>query len=172
MPRHKIPPLQLLESRSRKTPSGCVEWIGPKNRDGYGVFNSSVMGRTGAHRASWIIHYGKIPDGKWVLHSCHNPACVNPEHLKLGDHHANMKDRKLNGKYPSGEDHFSSVIPNDIAIAIWHDKRTCRVIAESYNVNRDVVQRIRQGQTYVEATGGGRSPFQRSKGQGSWVNRP
>jgi hypothetical protein len=54
-----------------------------------------------AHRASWILNVGPIPSGQWVLHNCpgtHNPACVNPEHLKLGDHSMNQIDRKLQGQ--------------------------------------------------------------------------
>lgn len=48
-----------------------------------------------AHRASWIIHKGPIPDGLWVLHCCpgkHIPFCVNPDHLYLGTDADNKRD--------------------------------------------------------------------------------
>jgi len=48
-----------------------------------------------AHRASWILHCGPIPEGKWVLHCCpgrHIPFCVNPDHLYLGDAADNARD--------------------------------------------------------------------------------
>jgi hypothetical protein len=45
-----------------------------------------------AHRLSYEIHYGKIPDGMLVLHSCDNKLCVNPSHLSCGDHSQNIKE--------------------------------------------------------------------------------
>lgn len=85
-----------------KTPC-CWLWTGyRKTADGYGSIGSG--GKNGqvikAHRVSWEIHNGAIPDGLHVLHNCPGgdmPACVNPNHLWLGDHDANMKDmwRKL-----------------------------------------------------------------------------
>ncbi len=154
-----------------ESPTGCWEWIGTKGREGYGVFAWS-KNRMSAHRYSWEWFNGReIPSGMMVLHSCNNPACVNPLHLRLGTHFDNMADRKLIGNYLRGEHHVRAVITDEQAIKIFNDKRTCRIIAEDYGVNRDVVHRIRTGETYASATGGGRSPFQGTKGKGSWINR-
>jgi hypothetical protein len=53
------------------------------------------MGRKkmGAHRASWIVTHGEIPPGRWVLHHCDNPPCINPAHLYLGGPADNVRDR-------------------------------------------------------------------------------
>jgi hypothetical protein len=80
---------------------GCWVWKGGKNKTGYGVFTFGKHGRTGAHRASWVFHFGPIPDGLWVLHRCDNPPCVNPAHLFLGDHDANMADKVAKGRSAS-----------------------------------------------------------------------
>lgn len=72
--------------------SGCWLWGGKPNREGYGY--SAIGGsRSLAHRASWVLHYGAIPKGFSVLHECDVRLCVNPDHLWLGDHTANMNDR-------------------------------------------------------------------------------
>lgn len=75
--------------------SGCWFWTGAISM-GYGVM--SVDGKsTRAHRLSWNLHRGKIPEGMFVCHKCDNPACVRPDHLFLGDQKANMSDCSQKG---------------------------------------------------------------------------
>lgn len=89
----------------RKT--GCWNWMLFRDRDGYGR-----DGAVRAHRAAWERKNGPIPDGMDVHHVCHNPSCVNPEHLALlppGDHMRLHKAGKpghsrLNGRWSMAHD--------------------------------------------------------------------
>ena len=80
--------------------TGCWLWDNGKEQK-YGQFKLKGV-RHGAHRISWLIHNGPIPDGLWVLHSCDTPGCVNPGHLFLGTNSDNMKDMGSKGRQPKG----------------------------------------------------------------------
>lgn len=71
----------------------CWLWTGQLNNkeSPYGAVYHGGK-RVKAHRISYIIHHGVIPDGKMILHSCDRHHCTNPNHLYAGDQFDNMKD--------------------------------------------------------------------------------
>lgn len=75
------------------SPDECWEWQGRTHPvTGYGslTFNSKQVY---AHRVAYELTNGKIPEGKNILHSCDNPKCCNPAHLRSGTQQENMEDR-------------------------------------------------------------------------------
>lgn len=88
-------------------PDECWEWQGGKTASGgYGKYGSHKQNIL-AHRFSWELTNGKIPDSLFVLHKCDNPGCVNPNHLFVGTQQDNVTDRelKMRGNQPKGEKH-------------------------------------------------------------------
>lgn len=79
---------------------GCWEWLAKKNNKGYGMFRpgAASLGWETAHRMAYKLERGKIPRGKWVLHSCDNRGCVRPSHLFIGTHLSNMRDMSRKGR--------------------------------------------------------------------------
>ena len=76
---------------------GCWIWEGARRSRRYGIIK--VRGKAeAAHRISWMVYRGDIPDGMHVLHHCDTPLCVNPDHLFLGTHQDNMDDKERKGR--------------------------------------------------------------------------
>jgi hypothetical protein len=77
--------------------TGCHLWKGYRDPCGYGRM---TVGRTQitVHRLAWMEKYGPIPEDKVVMHTCHNPGCCNPDHLRLGTRAENNRDRVTKGR--------------------------------------------------------------------------
>ncbi|MEU3847155.1 HNH endonuclease [Micrococcus terreus] len=60
---------------------------------GYGRVRGSDGRAVLAHRASYSFIHGEIPSGALIDHICHNPSCVNPQHLRAVTHKQNQEHR-------------------------------------------------------------------------------
>ena len=76
----------------------CWIWLGGLFPNGYGQIRPTGENSTGTHRASWRVHYGDIPEGLLVCHSCDTKACINPRHLFLGTQKDNISDMINKGR--------------------------------------------------------------------------
>ena len=83
--------------------TGCWEWTGKIKEGRYGVIKVNRTNDAYAHRASWMIHFGEIPDGMCVCHKCDNTRCVNPDHLFLGSLADNVRDMVAKGRQRGNE---------------------------------------------------------------------
>ena len=102
---------RFWEKVDRRGPDECWEWQASRNEQGYGWFWVPSANRmVGAHRVAYEITHGPLPTkkkgvlgaaGGLVLHSCDNPPCVNPAHLRLGDQTENMADKSERGRHPN-----------------------------------------------------------------------
>lgn len=87
----------------------CWLFKGRRNAKGYGRLAIN-QGKGGpeiyAHRLSWQLHGGELPEGKQLCHRCDTPNCVNPAHLYVGTMSDNMRDKITRGRVPKGRKHW------------------------------------------------------------------
>jgi len=147
-----------------KDSADCWIWTGSKRNKGYGAFvwydgGDVVQGR--AHRFSYELHYGKIPDGLCVLHKCDNPSCVNPEHLFIGTKADNNRDMHNKGravrggtysrKYQRGESHHNSKLTSAIVADLRKDRAggmSFGRMAKKYSISIGHAYRVATGQAW------------------------
>jgi hypothetical protein len=102
-------------------PDACWPWTGAlhrHDRPGYGRVNGGDGTSRYAHRLSWELHFGPIPEGLQVLHYCDNPPCVNPAHLWLGTNQDNRTDSAHKGRTARGERSPNAKLTEDDVRAI------------------------------------------------------
>lgn len=131
---------------------GCWNWIAHRNKAGYGRITVMKKDCT-AHRISWMLHHGEIPQGLFVCHHCDNPSCVNPEHLFLGTAKDNAIDRNLKGRNrdDNGEKHPCAKLTQLNVMDIrekLHSGVLCRDLAKEFNVSDSTIRNIKHGRKW------------------------
>ena len=108
-----------------------------------------------AHRLSYELHHGPIPPGMFVMHSCDNPPCTNPDHLSLGTHEDNMADARRKGRMTAGTARPAAKLTDAKAVEIFrrrHAGEPIRRLAAEFGVTDSVVVRIAQRRCWARAT--------------------
>lgn len=162
-------------------PDGCWEWVGATKQGGYGKIGQSlpVQRTLQAHRVSWEIHYGPVPKGIDVLHTCDNPPCCRPDHLFLGTQVDNSRDMVRKGRHVSktrpeslrrGDNHPFRLRPETVLrgeknsraklteetireIRMWHQQGTSQqTIANRYGVDQTTISTVVRRKTWKHVT--------------------
>lgn len=131
-------------------PDACWPWTGGSDTHGYGHTTDFIGDRRvnqKAHRVSYRIASGRaIPAGMQVLHSCDNPPCVNPRHLRLGTVRDNMNDKMARGR---------NVAPAKLTLEQVAEIRAStepqKVVAARYGISPSNVSRVRTRDTWRAA---------------------
>ena len=129
---------------------GCLEWMGFKSRDGYGILHRGGK-LIKAHRLAYCNANGKRLDdiaGLVVRHKCDNRKCLNPDHLEIGTNADNTRDRHTRGRDAKGSKNGNSKLTETEVIAIRRDYRGhcrqngARPMAKKYGVSVSLISQI------------------------------
>lgn len=124
---------------------GCWLWKG-RTQKGYGYFE--VRGRAmRAHRFSYELHFGDVPPGLGVLHTCDTPGCVRPDHLYAGTQLDNARDRDTRGRGAPPPLSRLGLTRADVqrARAMWRAGHLARDVAKHFGVERHCMSRALKG---------------------------
>ena len=146
--------VELIERFSEKwelnKDNGCWEWQHATSSKGYGQIKIPKQRKQiPAHRLSYLIHYGEIPDGMLVCHKCDNPKCVRPSHLFLGSYADNSQDMAKKDRHLFGEKHPHNKL-TEIHVrrihSLFHDDGVSQgKIAQIYGIGQSTVWKILHG---------------------------
>lgn len=142
-------PEERFLSRVEKS-EGCWTWKGKPMKNGYGQITVNYK-KIWAHRYSWSLANGRTPV-LHILHSCDNPLCVNPAHLREGTPAENSNDAKMRDRIVKGEKVHTAKLNEkkvrEIKQRISNGENE-NVIAANLHVSRTAIYHIRTKQTWA-----------------------
>ena len=134
----------------------CWTWNRTTNGAGYGTLTVASQSRY-AHRLAYELAKGAIPKGLHVMHSCDNPACINPDHLEVGTRSKNMADCHARGRSripkpilrgeQNGAAKLTSSQVDDIKRRVANGE-TQQSIAETFGVSQTLISAIKRGRLW------------------------
>lgn len=137
--------------------SGCWLWGGSTRPSrklgevGYGQISSRLEKRPVlAHRVSWAIHNGPIPEGMLVCHICDVRSCVNPKHLFLGTEQDNTSDMCSKNRqiHQRGVEAGRCKLSEEQVRDIFHSTLGIRQLGRNYNVAHTTIEAIKQRRSW------------------------
>lgn len=133
--------------------SECHEWTDALCPWGYGMFRPKGQKQVKAHRYSYALKHGAIPDGMYICHHCDNPKCVNVQHLFLGTALENNKDKidKNRHNSPKGVNHFRVKVSEQCVIEVkklLKEIKSPTKVAKQLNVPVHFVENIKYKRTW------------------------
>lgn len=148
--------VELFLSRVNRAggPSACWPWLGATDTHGYGVFGVGGHRTVAlkAHRVAIVVASGvPLAHGDHVLHSCDNPPCCNPAHLRVANHAENMRDAVARNRHRRGTAHADAKLTEESVRSIRAERAagsTLRGLAAKYGVRHGTLTAMLAGRTW------------------------
>jgi len=160
---------RILANIEPDTNGGCWLWTGTLHQNGYGEMGIGQRLHNRAHRVSFSVFRGAIPEGALVLHRCDVRACCNPSHLFLGSSTDNVRDMISKGrvryKPVRGSENTNARLTDAQVVEIRTSPESSYALAERLPVTASMVRRIRRGQAWASVPAAV-SPNLKAKAQG------
>ncbi len=154
---------RLMDGMKEEPQRGCWLWARAHDHDGYGT--ATYRGRTvKVHRLAYETFVGAIPAGANVMHSCDQPSCINPAHLKLGTRRDNMRDCAAKGRHFLQRNPSATPLPqhigSDNALSKLTDAEVVAIrqllsvgqsvsrVAGSFGVSDNCIRNIKRGKSW------------------------
>lgn len=143
--------IERFKSKVVINKNDCWLWNGGryKRKNGnksYGRFETKLFPEEYlAHRISFLLFKGPIPESMFICHICDVENCVNPDHLFIGTAEANIKDMILKNRQASGENNGSSKLKEYEVLAIrksYSNGISLHDLAEKYNVYNTCIYKV------------------------------
>lgn len=141
---------RLLRYSHDDPDTGCRLWDGQINKPG-GYGRISYRGRLWrAHRLAYTLLWADIPNGKDLLHSCDNPLCINPHHLRPGTHAENITEAYHKGRktVEQGPNHPRFRLFAEQAAEAIESTEPVAAIAAHFGVSKSMIYRLKNGTTW------------------------
>lgn len=136
------PLLERFKIRYAVDKNGCWLWQAKISKNGYGIISLSKTNSKLAHRVSYELFIGRVPNNFLVCHTCDVRSCVNPKHLFLGTQWDNVQDMVKKGRNAIGECLPQAKLTDKDVINIRKENTTMREAANKYNVSVATICRI------------------------------
>jgi HNH endonuclease len=128
--------------------TGCWNWKASVGNHGYGQLTFLQQKYT-AHRLSWELNRGPIPDGLCVLHHCDNRRCVNPDHLFLGTRAENLVDMTQKGRRARGASHGRRRLTESQVKQVLASNESVKTLAQALGVTDSAIYLIKNRQRWA-----------------------
>ena len=150
--------IQRIKSKTIILESGCWDWAGTKDKDGYSILWLNGQ-NIKMHRLMYWCAHKQLDANLQVTHLCNNRHCFNPEHLIQQTHQDNIKYRQTCNRTAKhiGETNGNSTLTEntlkEIITRIYNNEFTyLSEVANIYGVSRSLLQKVLNGYYWTHVT--------------------